>query len=239
MPAVSAKSHKLYHVGDDASDFDYFFYPHQASRVRGRLDLDSASLHRLRIQCVTTTDFTLDSNGKPPAGVVRSLADVTNALAGLKAAVDSADYSEAWLGLDTTDTDWYSLANGRFSVLIAPTVAAGSYKLGLQLKANTTNIDLGFLPLDCELRQSLNTGDETSAPAGVANNIGTATIADGAGSVTVTDAGMTAAGLVLPSWQGAPQGTLGVTYASGSFTIIASGPVSGATTVGYYIARRS
>ena len=239
MPAAPAKHHKLYHVGDDASDFDYFFYPHQANRVRGRLDLDSASLHRLRIQCVTTTDFSLDANGKAPAAAVRSLANVTNLLVGLKDAVTDADYSEAWLGLDTDDSDWYSLANGRISVLIAPTIDAGSYKLGVQLKANSTNIDLGFLPLDCELRQSLNTGDEPSAPAGVANNIGTAIIADGAGSVTVTDAGMTAAGLVLPSWQGAPQGTLGVTYASGSFTIIASGPVSGATTVGYYIARRS
>lgn len=234
-----AKNHKLYHVGDDASDFDHFFHPHEAGRLRGRLDLDTASLHRLRIQCVLGKDWTPASDGSAPSGSVRSLTDITNALVGIKSATTDADYQEAWLGLDTTDTAWHSLANGRLSVLIAPTIAAGSYKLGIQLKAGTTNIDLGYLPLDCELRTSLNTGDEASAPAGVANNVGTATIPDGSDRVTVTDTDMTTGGLVLPSWQGTPQSTLGCTYAAGSFVIIAGGPVSGNTTVGYYIARRS
>jgi hypothetical protein len=233
------KAHKLYHAGDDASDFDHFYYPNEAGRVRGRLDLDLASVHRLRIQCVTGKDWTPSSTGTAPSGSVRDLSDVTNALVGIKTTLDATDYSEAWLGLDTTDTAWYSLANGRLSVLIAPTIAAGSYKLGIQLKAGTTNIDLGWFPLDCELRTSLNIGTEPSAPAGVASNVGTATITDGSDRVTVTDANMTSGGLVLPSWQGAPQSSLGCTYAAGSFVIIAGGPVSGNTTVGYYIARRS
>jgi len=234
-----AKNHKLYHVGDDASDFDHFFHPNEAGRVRGRIDLDLASLHRLRIQCVTTKDFSLSATGTAPSAAVRSLADVTNVLVGLKSAVTDADYEEAWLGVDTTDTDWYSLANGRISVLIAPTIDAGSYKLGVQLKAGATNIDLGWDALDCELRTSLNAGDEPSAPAGVANNTGTATITNGNSSVTVTDADMTTGGIVLASWLGEPQSTLSVVCAAGSFAITAGGPVTGNAGVGYYIVRRS
>jgi hypothetical protein len=233
------KHHKLYHAGDDASDFDHFFYPNEAGRVRGRLDLDLASVHRLRIQCVTGKDWTPSSTGTAPSGSIRSLADVTNILVGIKSALADADYQEAWLGLDTTDTDWYSLANGRVSVLIAPTITAGSYKLGIQLKAGSTNIDLGWSPLDCELRTSLNIGTEPSAPVGVSGNTGTATIASGSDNVVVTDANMTTGGIVIPSWLGSPQSTLSAVCAAGSFTITAGGPVVGNTSVGYYIARRS
>jgi hypothetical protein len=234
-----AKNHKLYHAGDDASDFDHFFYPTEAGRARGRLDLDKASLHRLRVQCVTSKDFSLASDGTAPTAAVRSLVNVTNVLVGLKSSIDATDYAEAWLGVDTTDTDWYSLAAGRLSVLIAPTIDAGRYYLGIQLKANTTNIDLGWLPLDCYLSDSLNAGTEPSAPAGVATNVGTATITDGSDNVVVTDANMTATGIVFPSWQGTPQSTLSAVCAAGSFTITAGGPVSGNTSVGYYIARRT
>jgi hypothetical protein len=222
----------------------YLFHPLQSNRVLPAIDLVRQNYYTLRLQAVRTTDVSLSNTGTVTTGAV-DLSAYDDVIFGMKSTATATDYSAAWRGFNTGDTAWHSLANGRFSIDVAPTTALTVQQyLGCAFRlidGSTSYLDVPDLPLTVNLRQNLITGSEPSTPSGtLSGNVGTATVLAGNDSVTVTDAAMTATGLIIPYFYGsAPASTIAATAASGSFVITLGGPALVNTAVGYYIVRRS
>lgn len=222
--------------------YGYFFRPEQANRVDAEMVLVRGTYHTLRIQGVKTTAFDLTSDLKAPAAALPDWPTFSSAVFGLKTPEEyeaDGDFAAAWTGFDTGDTAWHSPSNCRYSIAVAPTSSldAGTYMAAAQLSTGSITMPLPDFAMRVPLLRQLVIGDEPTVPGSVANRSGTATLADGTDSIAVSFTGMTSGGLVIPFWIGAAQGTLGVVAAANAFTITSSGPVSGASQVGYYVAR--
>lgn len=238
---ANGKPLTIYALAGDA--WCYLFSPLQASRVIPEIDLVRQNYYTLRVQVVRTTDITLSNTGAATSGTV-DLSSYDDVIFGVKEAADDTDYDVAWRGFNATDTAWHSLANGRFSVDIAPTTALTVQQyLGcaFRLIDGTSYLDLPDIPLIVNLRKNVITGDEPSTPSGtLSGNVGTATVAAGIDNVVVADANMTATGLIVPFFSGSdPVSTISAVAGTGNFTITLGGPALVNTTVGYYIVRRS
>lgn len=222
----------------------YAFVPQQANRVLSLVDIVRQDYYTVRLQVVSTTDFTLGSDLTAPAAAVVPINSYSTILFGLKtqALYDAGgDYSVAWTGFNTGDTDWHSLASGRASIDIATTtaLAIAQYRAGVELSDGTYGVRYPDLPLFVNLRRELIVGTEPTSPSGTVFNSGSATIPAGSDRTNpVSCTGMTTAGYVIPFWLGAAQGTLGATAMTNTFTITNSGPVAADTLVGYYIVKK-
>lgn len=155
------------------------------------------------------------------------------------------DYSQAWSGY-ATDASWHSLANGRFSLQLAPTITPALYVAEFQLQTGAASaltlhgagVALGRT--HCVLVRDLAIGSETTAVSGVTNTTGTATVTAGQTSKVVSYTGMTATGVVIVSLLNvAEMTTISVTPATDQFTVTLGASYDEDVTVGYLVARLS
>jgi hypothetical protein len=226
------------HIG---ANWTWFLDPLRGDIVVPEVSLVRQNYYTLRVQAVRAGGFILNATGAASSGTV-DLSGYDDVIFGMKEAADDTDFAAAWRGFNATDTAWHSLANGRFSIDVAPTTALDVQSFlgcGFRLLNGAEYFDVPDIALVVNLRQNLITGSEPSTPGGTTANDGTATIADGTDSVTVTDANMTTAGLIVPFFVGSPVSTISATAGTGNFTITIGGPASGNITVGYYIRKRS
>jgi hypothetical protein len=222
----------------------YFFKPTQANRVDDGLEITRQDYITLRLQAVSTTDFSLNTDFTVPDAATVDWSNYSDAITGVKTAANytaGGDYTVAFSGFDTGDTTWINAAKGRLSFAIAFTssIAPGPYLSEIKLIDGSNTNRIPDLPLPLNLVQELVIGTEPTTPSGISGNSGTAIIPARSDSVTVSFTGMTATGLVIPSWIGNPLSTLGASCTTNSFTIKAGGPMDVNTTVGYYVAKTS
>lgn len=213
------------------------------------LDIRSISLVRddsyeVRLQVVQNKGATISESTLQASTRTVDLSDYSGTPAfGLKTLANrdaDGDYSQSWGGYQSSSS-WHSLANGRASMYIAPTITPSTYVFDQQLAkgsgaAFTVPGGIGY----AVVQRDVTIGNEASAPSGVGLNYGTTTITAGNTSVSVSYTGMAASGLVIPSLLGVSEGTtIWATPASGSFTINIGATYAASVTVGYYVARVS
>lgn len=222
----------------------YFFKPTQAARVDDGLSINLLDYFTIRIQAVKTIDFILNADLSAPDAVTVDWSGYTDAVTGIKTKDDynsGGNFTAAWSGFDTGDTDWINTARGRNSIAIAlvSTITPAPYLFQTELIAGSNTNRIPDIPLPFNAVRELITGSEPTVPSGISSNSGTATILAGTDSIVVSFTGMTATGLVIPSWIGAPQSTLGATCSTNSFTIKAGGPMAVNTQVAWFCAKTS
>lgn len=232
--------HYLYYL----DGWGYYFVPQQANRVNGTMELSRNCYHTIRLQAVRTTDFSLQSDLSAPSTALPDWPNFTGAVWGLKTETqfnESGDYTAAWSGFDTGDTEWHSPADKRYSFAVAPThaTATGVYLHTLSLTDGSVTMKLPDIPLRVPVIQEGIVGDEPTVPSGISSNSGTAIIPDGTDSVVVSFTDMTSGGLIIPFWIGSAQSTISAIAGTDQFTIQSGGPVDGDTTVGYYVVKSS
>jgi hypothetical protein len=221
----------------------YFFDPWQKSRVVSDVLLTLQDYYELRIQAVSSPQFTPNSDGSAPASICIDLSQYSTGNLALFTIPSwrngwSSNYVASWVGLDPTDLPWYAPALGRLSMIVTPTssIPACVYAGQFALINGTNYLRAPDIPMLFDLRENLQSGTDPAAPAIIS---GTATINAGTDNAVVNLTGVASTGLIYPFWLGAPQSTIAVIAGTNQFTIKSGGPMEANTNVGWFLVKYS
>ena len=228
-----------YSLADEA-----FFDPELGS-LRGAFALIRNDAYTLRCQAVLNRGASISGSTLQAANRTVDLSAYsgvpTFALKTETLFAADGDYSQAWTGF-ATDSSWHSLANGRFSLSIAPTITPATYVAEIALADGSGQAfslhGAGTAEgrTRCVLCRDVAIGGETTAASGTSVVSGTAVITAGQTSKAVTLAGVTAGSAIIVSLLNVSElTTVSVAPGAGQFTITIGSTYDTDVTVAYYV----